>query len=223
MKNKLFNPFKRQKLKVIIVGAPRSGTSFLAGLVARMGISPGTASNLREANEHNPYGYYENMDLMQIDHELLKKFGGSVMTKPSFPEDWIELCKSEKREILKIVTKEGLELYKGNMLVYLADLYKDIFPTAKWIYIKREKNDVVKSLIKSSKEKVEKGYYENVFDTWTESFQRTSVAEEAMTITYSDFHMKKDSIIKKISDFLNIELDEHQFKNCQDFFKPKIK
>ena len=34
-------------MKVIIVGLPRSGTSFLTGLLVRMGFDPGPKSSLR--------------------------------------------------------------------------------------------------------------------------------------------------------------------------------
>ena len=59
-------------LKVLVTGPPRSGTSFLAGLVARMGLSPGPSAWLNPADEHNRYGYYECLPILKVEEEILK-------------------------------------------------------------------------------------------------------------------------------------------------------
>ncbi|MDX2469595.1 MAG: sulfotransferase, partial [SAR324 cluster bacterium] len=135
-------------MKVIIVGLPRSGTSFLTGLVSKMGFDPGPDDSLRPANEYNPDGYFENLELMDIDHKLLKKFGGDVTNPQVLPKNWLDQCEEEKKKIKEIVARNGVEIYKGNMLIVLADLYCELFPDAKWIFISREDDKVMQSMMK---------------------------------------------------------------------------
>ena len=77
-------------LKVVITGPPRSGTSFLAGLVTGMGLSPGPKEWLKDADEHNPYGYFECLPLLYIEDDIFRKLGGSFGHIPEFPENWTQ-------------------------------------------------------------------------------------------------------------------------------------
>lgn len=53
-----------QKLCVAVVGAPRSGTSAVAGLLHHLGVSMG--DRLMEATAHNPKGFYEDLDFVAL-------------------------------------------------------------------------------------------------------------------------------------------------------------
>lgn len=54
---------------VIVVGAPRSGTSLVAGLLADAGWA--TGPRLLEASEANPRGFHEDRDVTELNDELL--------------------------------------------------------------------------------------------------------------------------------------------------------
>ena len=55
IKNRIFHYKGPAPLRAIVTAPPRSGTSFLAGLLVQMGLSPGPEKWLKEADEHNPY------------------------------------------------------------------------------------------------------------------------------------------------------------------------
>ena len=207
-------------MKIIITGPPRSGTSFLAGLVVKMGLSPGPKEWLKEGDKNNPYGYYECMPLMEIDHSLLKKFGGGVIDPPDLPENWIELCGKEKKQIRKIVEGGGIEVYKGNMLIVLADLYAKLFPDAKWIMIYRNEKETARSIRDTGTDLSS----QKLIDTrkkWIECWEKTRSSSNCLTIKYEDFFDELDQTIKKIVSHLDLSLSEEIMKDCVDFFRPR--
>lgn len=57
------------KICVAVVGPPRSGTSAVAGLLHRMGVHMG--DEFLPANVHNPKGFYEDLDFVEINAKLL--------------------------------------------------------------------------------------------------------------------------------------------------------
>lgn len=217
----LFSFKSQDSMKVIVVGLPRSGTSFLTGLIVRMGFDPGPKKLLRSANQFNPYGYYENMKLMKIDHDLLKKFGGKVMNPPELPKDWIKLCIKEQKKIRQVVDREGIEIYKGNMLVILADLYDVLFPNVKWIYISRNEDDIVRSLIAADNENMlDKKFLYELITYWKRSWYKNKISKNCLEVRYEDFFESPEKTIRLIAKYLNHSMSKKEYKVSLDFFQP---
>ena len=222
IKIRLFNYKKGNKLKIIVTGPPRSGTSFLCGLIVRMGFDPGPESWLKKGDQNNPYGYYECEPLMAIDHSLLGKFGGSVIDPPVLPGNWIGLCNDEKKQIRKIVENGGVELYKGNMLVILADLYAELFPDVKWIMFHRGVKETIRS-IQNTGTQISSQELTNTWEKWMEGWKKTSISSRSLTIRYEDFMDNPQQMVSAISDYLNVTLTEKRFRECVAFFRPRQK
>ena len=132
-------------LKVIITGSPRSGSSFLSGLVHHMGFDLGPEQWIKKPDRYNPMGYFECLPLMRCEMEALKKLGGDFHRLPAFNPGWTDTLREEKQAILQIVERGKIELYKGNRLMILADLFDELFPRAKWLFIDRDVKDTFKS------------------------------------------------------------------------------
>lgn len=212
---------KGNQLKVIVTGPPRSGTSFLCGLIVRMGFDPGPKSWLKKGDRNNPYGYYECTPLMTIDHGLLGKFGGNAMSPPYLPKDWIMLCDNEQKQISEIVQNGGIQVYKGNMLVVLADLYARIFPEAKWIFIKRSQDANVNSLVDSSNTEVPSEKMRYIRKRWLRSWQQTQISKNCLSVTYEEFMDNPRGTVKIITEYLEVTLSEEEFSECVKWFKPR--
>ncbi len=62
---------------IIIVGAPRSGTSLTAAIFARKGYFIGKIerASIREGDDNNPFGYFEADDLISNNVEVLRRAG----------------------------------------------------------------------------------------------------------------------------------------------------
>jgi hypothetical protein len=219
IKNRLIHYRGPYPLKVIITGPPRSGTSFLSGLVVRMGFSPGPKEWLKKADQYNPHGYYECAPLLKIDHDLLKRFGGSPMDPPQLPENWTNLCEKEKKQIRGIVTNGGIEVYKGNMLVVLADLYDELFPGVKWIMIYRSEEETVRSIV-DAETPIPAHKLVNTRDRWLKNWEKSRPSSHCLTVRYEDFIDNTQQAISAVADYLGVTLTEEKLRECNEFFKP---
>ena len=61
---------------IIVLGAPRSGTSLIAGVLHSRGIAMG--SDLLEPDSGNPHGYFEDIDFIDFHRQLLARTAASV-------------------------------------------------------------------------------------------------------------------------------------------------
>ena len=207
-------------LKVIVVGHPRSGTSFVTGLVHRMGYSLGPDIWLLGADKYNRFGYFEARPLMEINMRIMQGLGNISPGLVDRSPDWFQQFKQEQINILQIVEMGGIELYKGNRLMILADLYDDLFPNVKWIFVNRNIDETYRSR-----------FIEQIsLDEWKKQakirnllWQQSRPASRAMQVRYEDFFSDLVGTINQIRSYLEISLTAQQFQNCQDFFRPRSK
>jgi hypothetical protein len=205
-------------LKVIIPCFPRSGSSFLAGLIVRMGFNPGPEKWLKKSDELNPFGYYECIPLLKISRGILKKFGGDILKNiPNLPNGWLDELETEKKQILDIVCSGKVEIFKDASMLIIADLYNELFPRVKWIAIHREVKETFKSRFGVPLTYEE---WEKITGTRLRKWQQTKPFSRALNLDYKDFFLDCRGTIEKISTFLGIQLTSQQIIECMDFFKP---
>ena len=82
------------KICVAVVGPPRSGTSAVAGLLHHMGVHMGY--QLLEANVHNPKGFYEDLDFVDINAKLL-----NGVEDPLIEPRWSDELRSEFTHLVR--------------------------------------------------------------------------------------------------------------------------
>ncbi|HEX7317715.1 MAG TPA: sulfotransferase [Pyrinomonadaceae bacterium] len=73
---------------VCIVGMHRSGTSLVARLLNACGLFLGREEELIGPATDNPEGFWENLNFVGINEELLSRFGGSWDEPPALPPRW---------------------------------------------------------------------------------------------------------------------------------------
>ncbi len=87
----------------IVAGPPRSGTSLIAGLLHRLGVSMGDEAKFIPANEHNSSGYFEDGDFVFLNDEILSGAGGSVWNPPKSTRirAQVEACSDRARYLIQ--------------------------------------------------------------------------------------------------------------------------
>jgi hypothetical protein len=65
------------------------------------------------------------------------------MDPPEFPYGWVDECPQD--EIRTLAENLGIEAYKSNRLMLIADLYDLIWPDAKWVFCERDTRDTYRS------------------------------------------------------------------------------
>jgi hypothetical protein len=79
---------RAQSLPVPIVGMHRSGTSMVAKLLQRAGLNLGPDSVLMPPAEENPEGFYEHLEFVRLNDEVLNEAGAGWDCPPAAAFDW---------------------------------------------------------------------------------------------------------------------------------------
>jgi hypothetical protein len=80
---------------VVVLGSGRSGTSLLMQVLVELGLQ--VSDNLVPANASNPEGFYEDVDLKDIQHELYSCLHGTMLTP--LPRNWLDTECARKAKI----------------------------------------------------------------------------------------------------------------------------
>lgn len=113
---------------IIILTAPRSGSSMTAGIFAQHGVWVGRC---RPGNEYNPKGFFENQD---VKNKLKRCFGILKDFKDVYNEGF-------RPFVEEIAPREGPWLVKHGALYWTA--WRDFNP--KYILVRRPRESVYKS------------------------------------------------------------------------------
>ncbi len=204
-------------LNVIVTGTPRTGTSLVAGLVNLMGFKLGPEKWVKPPDRFNPSGYFECKKLMEVSNLILNKLGGNFHDLPDIKEGWTSDFEKEKRKISKIIRKGKIEMYKGNRLTLISDIYDELFPEAKWLYVSRDIEETYRSRFG---EHISFEEWEELTRNRIDHWKRSKVSKKALDLNYRDFQESFDDTLARMVEHLGIELSTDQINDCKLFYKP---
>jgi hypothetical protein len=127
-----------------VAGIPRSGTSFVAGLLHRCGVWTGDTI---QGDKYNELGYYENKQLVDLTKKIMRQNGLRARSDEKIP-DCINIDCDLRIEVLNIVGNRECWLYKDSKLLFLSPLYVKAFPEATWILPIRDTHKIKESLLR---------------------------------------------------------------------------
>ncbi|MEM8907770.1 MAG: sulfotransferase [Bacteroidota bacterium] len=206
-------------MRVLITGGPRSGTSFLAGLIRAMGLHPGRERHLKLPDLQSRKGYWEHQRLLDISRQLLVKMKADFHHQlPQLEPGWTQHFSKEKAAIRQIVHQEKIDFYKGNRLLVLADLYDELFPKAKWFCIRRNVEATYQSRFGKS---ISRAEWQTITENRYAAWQRTAASRKAVELDYDAFKTEPRTMILKITQHLGLPANEADLQRYQQYFKPR--
>jgi len=142
---------------ILITGAARSGTSMTAGIFDLCG---GFGGKMRGATQFNKRGMFENSMVVDgIVKPYLSWAGVDPMLQNPLPDpkqlpSIDEFLGRPLREAIhEIFQKQGYKkgkwYYKGAKMSLLWSLFHNAFPNAKWVIVRRRKDHIVNSCMKT--------------------------------------------------------------------------
>jgi hypothetical protein len=147
---------------VIVTGVPRSRTSLVAGILHRNGLWMGEICGAVKAN---PRGMFENTALRNYSLKpFLCKLGYDPMGQSPLPNytippllgvDYLDFVKKHKK-VLSIQAEfykfdwDAPWGWKEPKTCLLWECYYDMYPAAKWVIVRRKKEAVVDSVLRTS-------------------------------------------------------------------------
>lgn len=143
---------------ILITGAARSGTSMTAGIISICGAFGGQMSG---PNKNNKKGMYENNRIRQtIVKPYLKGMGCDQLGQKPLPSTRQIFDVSQEQadkwrdKVLAVFFEEGYKdgpyFYKGAKMCLSWLLWHMAFPEAKWIIVRRDRNDIARSCMQTS-------------------------------------------------------------------------
>lgn len=92
--------------RICVAGMHRSGTSLIAGALQLAGVDLGPEEQLMSPKGDNPKGFFENLDVVQVNDDLLAQLGGSWQDPASVPDGWhlredVQIYRQRIRELVE--------------------------------------------------------------------------------------------------------------------------
>lgn len=142
---------------ILITGAARSGTSMTAGIVD---ICGGFGGKLSGPNRWNKKGMFENTEIRNsVVKPFIREKGWDPLCQKPLPDINVlkNLTDEEVTLFLNNVTgvikrngyKAGRWYYKGAKMIVMYPLWVRAFPDAKWIFVRRDPNDIADSCMRT--------------------------------------------------------------------------
>ncbi len=213
---------RKKRIPVIIYGEPRSGTSFITGLISRMGYHLGPFVWLPRENNYNPDGFFECIPIQKIIDKRIEELG--IEFENNLPKEPQRLSKEDKQQITKILNKGNITVLKNNKLSLFADSLSEIMPEAIWIHVKRNSQDVFSSNNKFFKER-EINEFMDIYNKRIDLWNQSTISINSIEINYSHLELYNDinNLISKLELIFGINLSKKRKEYCLRLFRPKTK
>jgi len=201
---------------ILITGPPRSGTSMIAGLIHFHGAWIGEAEGTRYPGSNTDLGT-ENPDFKMIIRDILKKNGIHEWNIYPLPGKSVKLH-DFRGTILNYVHTSGPWLIKTAGLLYYPDLWLEAFPKAKWVFPRRQLEDIVLSFRRHPSMRKRKNVKEYVEALWE---RQDAIAESGATHfwVFPDQFMlddKDEGHARSLVEFCGLRFDKDIFRNWVD-------
>lgn len=96
-------------MEIMILGMHRSGTSLVSGIVNKLGVFGGDATDLEHASQWNPKGYWESPELRHANNRILSAVGRRWDRVHALDEAMLE----SRREKISAICKELQPTLRG--------------------------------------------------------------------------------------------------------------
>ncbi len=196
---------------IFIASPPRSGSSLTGLLLHYFGLWSG---DTKEANEFNPKGFYENLEISQLLIDYLQENDTENLGKRYQPLILDKTDSSIREKIFDIVKSQGLKqdqpwFYKDPKIAICRNLLVDAFPNAKWIWVNRSQDRTIRSLMRTD--------FMDAYTTeqeWSSFLAVYGFYKLDLQLKTNVFELNIDKVMNKdqsevdrLSEFLGIEAD----------------
>lgn len=175
--------------QVIVLSAPRSGSSCVAGIIQRLGINMG--DKVQKADSMNPKGYYEDLAFQKIFRAYASEFEVSDFN-PELDE-----------ELKMMLTKRrGVWGVKNPRLAFCYHWVAPHFKNKKVVVVMRDRKKIIESFLKYNMEDKERK-----IKNWLDARDyQISKLGDYHTIWYEHILHDSKAEVRALADFLGVEV-----------------
>lgn len=220
---------------IFILGAPRSGTTFLASLLERSKYGAPFETHFitkyyKKLSNYGDIQQYKNFAKLLNDilsERPVMQWNLNIDNEKFFSDlgDSFTYAQMVNNLCLKVSQSRGLSNWGDKTPHYLADLdiLYGLFPSSKFIYIVRDGRDVAISLLKKDWGPNNIYYCANYWKKLNEEniyFSKLISSNNLYQLKYEDLLDDVDFHVKKIYEFLNLDYDNEVLNNLSETVIP---
>jgi len=219
---------------ICVLGAHRSGTSAITRSLNLLGVYLGEEKNLMKPSSDNPEGFWERLDVYNLQDRLLTVMKRDWASTAPLLENWHKSNEilPLKYELIKLVkmnfSERPLWLWKDPRSCLLMPIWKEVLSELgielKVVFVVRNPLDVARSLEKRNSFTIDKGL--GVWFNCSITALKDIDGLETIFVSYDRFMDDWESELKKCVDSLGIEWpdDENGLRSqMTNFLRPELR
>ena len=189
----------------IVVTTGRSGSSLLAGMLDKLGVFMGDP--LVPADRNNPSGHWEDQTFKHLNLGVIR--GEIPPSKLKSDASRLGAQRSQNRN------RWGFKVPStANVLQH----YLDVFPQARFVWVRRPRGDVIQSMQESYG--WDAGQAAQINDNRLESIQEHlgsgGLRSRTLEVDFSQIQANPDAVILQLKDFLDLSPSTEQAQTAKD-------
>lgn len=213
---------------VAILGMHRSGTSTVARTVNLMGVYLGEAGKMMPRSADNAEGYWEHMEIYDLQVRLLDRLGREWNTAEPLPEGWLqsETVKLLKAELARIVAtnfgSHALWAWKEPQSCILVPLWREVLEAAQTelscLFVVRNPVDVAGSLMR--RDGIPFNQALGIWFHYNIAMLKDAAGLPAVFLSYEQLLASWEPEIRRCAAALNLDwpVDEQKYREAMDVF-----
>ena len=192
---------------VAIVGMHRSGTSMVAKLLQRAGLNLGDEADLMLPAEENPEGFYEHLQFVKLNDEVLNAAGAGWDCPPAAGFNWddaaLDLFRARARDLAVPLAARLPWGWKDPRTSLTLPFWRSAFGPLRVIAVVRNPLEVVTSLHRRNAFSTALGL--TLWQIYAERILEDTSPEERLITHYDSYFLDPDREIGRILDYLGLD------------------
>ena len=214
---------------IAILGMHRSGTSLITRVINLLGAYLGETEELKSPSPVNPEGFWERIDIKNLNEKILRHFRLSWQSPAPLPDDWRSVAQSYKSVIRELVTKhfsdKPLWAWKDPRTTMLFPLWKDALDElgidVMAVFVVRSPLDVARSLRKRDGFSIDKGL--GIWFNYNLCGLSALKNVKTVFVSYDRFLLNWREEVTRLTELLGIEASEDAYVNIEKTIKPDLR
>jgi len=189
---------------VTVIGMHRSGTSVTAGILHKLGVNMG--ENMISGNKHNPDGYFEDKNVVDINRQILDDNGGNWLNPPqrivmNSTDDIKQFVKHREEKY----TKWGFKDPRTTLTYPVWQNVQDF----NIVFVHRDNEDIINSLMRRKRR--DRKVYKRCTDIYKDRMKKIRKMKEPenyLDVDYDELTTVPDRVVEHIARFVNEPVNE---------------
>jgi hypothetical protein len=192
---------------VAVVGMHRSGTSMVAKLLQQAGLHLGDETDLMPAADENPEGFYEHLEFVRLNDEVLNAAGAGWDCPPAAGFDWdgdaLDPFRARAQRLAAPLAERPPWGWKDPRTSLTLPFWQSAFGSLRVVAVVRNPLEVITSLHRRNAFSTALGL--TLWQIYAERILQDSSSEERLVTHYDSYFLEPNREIARVLDFLGLD------------------